>query len=181
MKRPVGCAALAAGMAAASPAHATLLDFAITGDSHLSFQLAATPDPSMSARGIGFFAAPMAESVDAITTTTLVSSGMTRIFFLSERQGGGLHFLGGVGSLIFDANGPQLYAGREDSPIFSTGGYALTSVNGKGRYSLFVSPVLAVPEPESWALMIAGMGLAGGVLRGRKRKAKAGMTTAACT
>jgi hypothetical protein len=51
-------------------------------------------------------------------------------------------------------------------------GFEFIGVNAQGISSAWLptwAPAAAVPEPESWALMIAGFGLAGVVLRRRRR------------
>lgn len=44
-----------------------------------------------------------------------------------------------------------------------------TIQNGVGTVGIVIDPVAGVPEPQAWALMIAGLGLVGGVLRRRVR------------
>jgi hypothetical protein len=54
-------------------------------------------------------------------------------------------------------------------------GYALNtlvSINGANQEQLFLT---AVPEPATWAMMIAGFGLVGGALRSQRRQARAAL------
>jgi hypothetical protein len=54
-------------------------------------------------------------------------------------------------------------------------GYALNtlvSINGANQEQLFL---VAVPEPGTWAMMIAGFGLVGGALRSQRRQARAAL------
>ena len=68
---------------------------------------------------------------------------------------GSLDFVNGVNQLTFQANFGVLYVLSSDaSPFFGTyGGEPSTA---------------AIPEPASWALLIAGFGLAGAVQRRRR-------------
>jgi len=51
--------------------------------------------------------------------------------------------------------------------------YSLISTSGTDYSKSFAPTVSAVPEPTSWAMMIMGVGLAGGILRRQKRIAPA--------
>ena len=50
------------------------------------------------------------------------------------------------------------------------GTFELTSALGSANYLLTISPVVAVPEPASWALLIGGFALVGGLLRQRQTR-----------
>jgi hypothetical protein len=39
-----------------------------------------------------------------------------------------------------------------------------------GKFRLEISPIAAVPEPATWAMMILGFGLVGGAMRSRQRQ-----------
>ena len=60
------------------------------------------------------------------------------------------NFINGDGSVGVDAKGRSAYFGTEN---------------------MAVSPLAAVPEPATWAMMIGGFGLVGGTLRGRRKVA----------
>jgi opacity protein-like surface antigen len=72
----------------------------------------------------------------------------------------GFAFLSGVG---FDANVDGLYRVTLDVNGFSGGPQSL-SVDAK-----YGAGVAAVPEPATWAMMIAGFGFVGGAMRRRTR------------
>jgi hypothetical protein len=57
----------------------------------------------------------------------------------------------------------------DGQPTSFTGTYSLGAATGSGTFSI------AVPEPSTWALMIAGFGLVGGMAR-RRRSATAAQT-----
>lgn len=89
------------------------------------------------------------------------------IRFYARSQGGG-----------FDATyagygfyGPQLYTGSTAAPRFTPGTFDLyVSPDGvRGKLTITSDRVdAAVPEPASWAMMVAGFGAFGGVLRRRR-------------
>ncbi len=58
--------------------------------------------------------------------------------------------------------GPALFDGSTDAPTFKTGTFAFDD-------DVSVT-VTAVPEPASWAMMIAGFGLVGAGLRSRRTR-----------
>jgi hypothetical protein len=67
----------------------------------------------------------------------------------------------------YDAGGQQQWQLAAHDP-----GYSTTGINGSPGITFDLSQPSApfgVPEPETWALMIAGAGLTGGVLRRRSR------------
>jgi hypothetical protein len=72
--------------------------------------------------------------------------------------------VGGGGGMASFAGGSD-----EDPPLVTLGDSQLGSLTGEDTGS----DVAAVPEPSSWALMIAGFGLGGAVLRQRRRLLRA--------
>jgi hypothetical protein len=62
--------------------------------------------------------------------------------------------------------GPDFFSIVGNKPIFNTGSYALNSITS-GAATLTISALPAVPEPASWALMIAGFALVGSSMRRR--------------
>ena len=97
-----------------------------------------------------------------------------------------------TGTLTFDTpmDGPfvlSLKAGNQFSLFYYDGiGAAISSIdystlgvnvnkngvpNGLSHATLYADPVTAVPEPETYALMLAGLGVVGFVARRRKQQA----------
>ena len=74
-------------------------------------------------------------------------------------------------ALLVSAEDKVLFTGSINNPTFKMGSFALTQYNGTGTYTLTIAPTAtgAVPEPASWAMMIAGFGLVGGTLRSARR------------
>jgi hypothetical protein len=72
----------------------------------------------------------------------------------------------GIGQAALDAANSRLWGGihfRFDNEIGLSTGQAI------GHFALAQDEFNAVPEPASWAMMIAGFGLAGAALRRRVR------------
>lgn len=66
---------------------------------------------------------------------------------------------------IVDFNGPQLYTGPESAPTMLTGTFNVHDYYSNASFTLNAA---AVPEPASWALLMAGFGLIGCTLRARR-------------
>ena len=98
-------------------------------------------------------------------------------FFNSSSNGGFAVDNGGV----FDTGGigDQIYSGSEATPSFMANVYEIIPIaefpNTGG--TLTITAVSSAPEPASWALMIAGVGMVGLAFRAAKRRQ--GFATAA--
>lgn len=71
------------------------------------------------------------------------------------------------GSLKIIASGTFRITGFDDTP-----GVLTLTTQGDGITSFSATALSAVPEPANWALMIAGFGLMGGVLRASRRSVR---------
>ena len=70
--------------------------------------------------------------------------------------------------------GPDLFSVIDARPVFNIGTFNLTSiVSGASTLRISAASVAAVPEPLSWGLMTLGFGVAGAMLRYRRRSTKA--------
>ncbi|GAA0751045.1 MULTISPECIES: PEPxxWA-CTERM sorting domain-containing protein [Sphingomonas] len=65
----------------------------------------------------------------------------------------------------FVSTGLSLYTGTEAAPTFKLGTFTLTPNTPGPAYSLTIS---AVPEPASWAMLLAGFGALGTMVRRRR-------------
>jgi hypothetical protein len=133
--------------------------YTLNGDTNISFTVNTQPIPD-AVFPDGF----VIQNVGVI----LDGSGQVRdVGFVRNLIGGGLILMG------TDLNfaGPQLFSGTLSSPTLLSGNFTLTGFNEPARtFSLSVAPAgAAVPEPQSWLMLLLGFGLIGGALRLSRR------------
>jgi hypothetical protein len=136
-------------------AGAAQLLYTLTGDTNVSFTLDAEPVPD-AVYPDGF----LIRNVDV----TLNGIDQIRdVGFVRELSSGGFILLG----TNLNLTGPQLFSGPFTSPTLLAGNFDLAGFNDPTRiYPLSVALVTAaVPEPQTWLLMVLGFGLAGAALR----------------
>ena len=146
-----------AALALAAPVDAALLQFTISGDYAATFQLEQAPVPDFVDTGFPLFAI-------AHVAFPGTSAGFADITFFPGAFAGLLVSDSDTLDWLLDASGPQLYDGPVDAPRFKIGTFALDGLGTPGDFTLQIA---YVPEPASWAMMIAGFGLAGAALRRR--------------
>jgi len=158
-------AAFAAAALVPASADAALLTFTISGDYQASFTIDSAPTPDEYLGGTGLVLWDV--DVDAAD-----GGGLADIAFFDASLGGGLSIIDYEDfSPFLVADGPQLYSGTVQAPVFGTGTFQLTEYQGAGRYTLTIADAspAAVPEPASWAVMLAGFGATGAAIRRRRR------------
>jgi len=160
---------IAAGFAA--QAQATTLIFTISSSDFLMvWELPATPTPdAVFANGFRLDNV----SVDYLGTPVQADFTFSRFSPDSIRAG-----RAGTGFVdLLDLAGFNLFSGSFSAPTFVPGSYSLFSTAQTESlfpmppFELTVRDASVVPEPESWALFIAGLGLVGASMRLRRRVA----------
>ena len=176
MKKLFALALTASALAAAAPASAAPLLFQITGDHTYAFIIDSSPVPSNVSDGKGFF------SVSNIPGTFGTNGVLANAnFFLTgaAAQDGGLELDVPGGSFFFTGTvlaAPadqkffgQLFIGTLSAPVFKLGQFVLLDQTGtKQNLTISAAPLSAVPEPATWAMMLAGFGMVGFGLRSRR-------------
>jgi hypothetical protein len=170
-----GLATIALSMAGSAKA-ATML-FTLTGGAfNATWQLDSNPVPDFVGRptaGISFFSVPGTIGGASATFRTVY-------FYAQPGSAGGLRLATDSGGNVFDSFGPQLYLSPGSAPTFVAGTYALDGFFDENSPSftpstLTIAPLTtsgAVPEPTTWAMMLAGFGLVGGAMRRKQSMAQ---------
>jgi hypothetical protein len=151
------------------PASAATLQFTLSGAYSAQWEMDEMPVPTS-------FDATSFRLANVPGNFAGVAAPVTLFFFTaaaSPNVGG----LGVLGSDLkgYGVSGEQLFTGSTAAPTMRIGSFTLDGifldperlelVTVSDAFSLRIGP--SVPEPASWALMAAGFGLAGAVLRGR--------------
>lgn len=150
--------ACVAAIAAAAPAQATIFSFSV-GD--LDWQI----DTDQ---------APFAEDADGITyagvdTTTTIGTTSADIDFFSQANGGGLRITDFTsGDILGWFAGQGLYSSAGGKIAFATGSFTLDPVSPSTAPATIA--ISAVPDTDSWMLMIAGFGMTGAAMRSYRRR-----------
>lgn len=177
-------AALALVTAAAVPvaAEAVVLKYSIFGGSsaadtsfyRFNFQLDTDRAPSFRTSDVLRYApTPISYSLPGSSTVIEgTNSNLGPSFFTAIQQGGiSLLRLPQGPDLQPRFFGPALFDGPTTAPIFRTGTFRLSTMprNVPSDVQVFdyTIRIAAVPEPATWAMMIAGFGLVGTALRRR--------------
>ncbi len=159
----VATLAVSTAMLTPSVAGAATLLFTLSGANEASFDLdskaAVDYDPS---------SPYLTYDVTVDYDGGLLKSGL--LYFFSGSYGGGLVVDHPGQPQAISLYGDGLFASRPDSPEFTPGSYAFASAkNGPQDTTLVISELAAsVPEPMTWAMMIAGFGAMGAVMRARR-------------
>jgi hypothetical protein len=176
-------ALLAASTAIALPAQAQTLVYRIEGlipgKFTATFQFEANRTPSIVLPGsVRYNGVPITYTLPNSTTPITESAPFDGVTFQNAQNQGGLFYGYLDGATGFNNRiqlfGAPLFTGNTSAPTLLTGEFLLSDIPPNGsplqpNYRLTVSALTsAVPEPASWAMMIAGFGVVGGALRRRR-------------
>lgn len=159
-KRVIGLGFAVAAAGAAIPASAAVYSFDLSGSRNAQFTLdTANATPS-------FYQSNFANVSGTFGGTTQVASliNFSMTSFIADLN------IAGTTLGFTQFGGPSLFTGTNANPVFTPGTYQLTSIVS-GASTLTIAALgdggigSTVPEPASWALMLAGFGLAGVTLR----------------
>lgn len=166
ISRLLAAATLLGSVVAAVPASAATLLFSFTPTAltapRFTFNVDSNPVPTSSTPF------QFVTTVQNFTVNGVARSGTNSFTFLSAAGGGGFSNSAVIGSYT----GSQLYSGTTAAPTLLTGIYTLTGGPATTGGTLNVTTVAAIPESGTWAMMIAGFGLAGSAMRRRKATAR---------
>lgn len=178
MKLKLAAALFAATLFSAAPAHAALLLYQIEGTVPNKFtanfvvDTSRTPSITIPNNSVRFNGVTINYTLPGQTTPRVDSGQFDGVTFSTTLNQGGL-FLGFLDAATNFNNriqlfGPQLFSGTTASPQFLTGTFLLSDIPPNGaalQPNYRVTVTNAVPEPATWAMMIAGFGLVGGAMR----------------
>jgi len=155
MLKKIMLSSAAASALAATPANAAI-SFALDYPSSTSRDLTFTIPDNFTTFGV----TPNQFSLTAYVT---YGNGVSQFETMRFIAGGAFTFQI-TSNLNYTYAGPVLFSGPTTAPVFVDGTYNLDR-SYTGSISTLV--INSVPEPTSWALMIAGVGVLGGAIRRR--------------
>ena len=161
-------AATAALSFAVPAAAATTYNFSLTGTYNAAWSLPASRTTDFN---FGF--------LGGISNVTFTVPGnatqVVDLFIFDNSFGGGIQVRDNLVTFsdLYRGRGDVIWTGAIEAPVFKTGSFTLTDAGGATNGTLTISAVNAVPEPASWAMLIAGFGLTGAAMRRRRTSAVA--------
>lgn len=169
MKRTIALlSATAACLVAAAPANAATLLFTLTGSKNATFQLDSNPIPTTAIPSAPpFFLGNQISFANVPGTFGGVTSPAPSIGF-----GTGLAAafqISGTALGFTQFTGPAIFTGTANAPVFSVGTFQLNSLVSGASTLTITQVAAAVPEPETWLMMLLGFGLIGASMRYGRR------------
>jgi len=185
MRRLVFAVTVGLGLlSTAAPGQAATYYFSFTGDYQADFTLDSDPSTAIYGSDFTYSLASYSRirSVDGLFDG--ISTTNADLIFYTLASLGGVRIA--VGSTVFSVLGPQLFTGSAASPSFNLGTYYFTEQKLPGdihpqpvatALTISDAPLTApVPEPATWAMMVAGFALAGGAIRRKINRRTTRMT-----
>lgn len=164
MKLAIALAASAAALALAAPANAATYSFTLSGDYSANWELDSSPTPD------SFLSYKFVLTNVTGTFQGLTGSSVTLDFYTDVLLGGLTISDSDTSVVLADPYGQQLFTGETSAPTFLTGTFNLINNLNNNAVQLVIAEAAAVPEPATWAMMLAGFGLVGGAVRRTKAK-----------
>ncbi len=161
MRYAIALAATAAALGLAAPAAAATYTFTLSGDYSASWDLDSNAIPDS-------FLPWRARYSNVTGTFDGLTGSSATIDFYTDVLDGGLTISDNATSIVLaDPCGQVLFSGPTSAPTFLLGTYNLlnNSNNNAAVQLVIAEAAAAVPEPATWAMMIAGFGLVGGAMR----------------
>jgi hypothetical protein len=162
-------AATAAAAIAAPAAATTTYNFNLTGSYTATWSMPVSPTPTYAFNPLAVFT--------GITFTQPGNVAQTAdLLIFPSSTGGGIAIYTAGGKTLYFGSGGEIFTGAITTPTFKTGTFAFFDADNvqNGTLTISAPSVGGVPEPASWAMLIAGFGLSGAAMRRRR----AGATTA---
>lgn len=163
MKRLVSLLTAMLALAIAAPAQAlAVYEFKFTAPIEASFRVTESDDHVLVIDDVGAFYFDVPDVPGS-------PSGNSYILFWAEYAQGGMTITDTFSPVdLFDLSGPQLFDIVNGTSVLRTGTFTLNSLLGDDApYTLTITALAEVPEPEQWSLMIVGFGLAAAAIRRR--------------
>lgn len=161
------CGLIALSLGAAVPTAAVTFNFDLSGSRSAMFTIDASRAPDSFTQAQAFF--------DRTPGTYGTTRGTADISFSNNffgGTGGGFEAIN-LSLLGFSqfTSSEVLFTGTTAQPVFKTGSFQLSSiVSGRSVLTITRSAGIGstVPEPATWAMLVAGMGMVGGAVRRRR-------------
>ena len=157
--------AVALAFAGACAMAGPVYKFELTGAYAATWQLTMPIVPDDSFAGQQFTVWNVVGAFENASTTKV------DLTFFNSAEGGGLNIYDfAAHTNLQSTDGPQLYLGTEGAPTISLGTFSLTQFQGAGQYTLAVTEVTSIPEPDTMLLICCGLLVAAAVSRQKKMR-----------
>lgn len=112
-------------------------------------------------------AAPAALSFDVLAPTSLTPL-LHQVFYIGDGKSGRDNALGSTLTFAAPSNATRLYVGVIDGYSFNTQTGYYNDNRGAFNVNVSLTSTAPVPEPETYAMLLAGLGLTGLLIRRRR-------------